>query len=543
MQKSRKNFVNSVLECEHSHLRACYTVDIMIMLPDYRVRQRDYLLNISRALTEQLDTREVLRRVLEASAAMLSGEIGLIALRNEADVLEVQAAYGLEADQIGYFDPLIDDLQNVGVDAERMNLRARQIAKLLDIPLRQVVALPLTLAGEAPLGLILVFRSFSGVTTDNDRQILQSFADQAAIAVQNARLYATVNSEKQRLSAILEHSADGIMILDHDRRILRFNQALAQLTAWQPDMAIGRLDTEVLRWQQRQSDTDLDTMLAGDWPPDQTLYMEGDIERLDGLSVSIGVTYALLRRDDGRPANIIANVRDITHFRKADEMKSTFISVISHELKTPVALIKGYAGTLRRKDAQWDKLAYDEALSVIEDEADRLTGLIENLLAATKLQAEGMRLRLTDIHLGELAERAAERFATQTDQHTLHCAIDPDLPYIQGDETRLRQVLDNLLSNAIKYSPQGGAITVRVWADAAEAYVAVSDEGIGLRPDQLEHVFERFYRADAALTSTTQGTGLGLFLARAVVEAHGGRIWAESDGHGSTFTFSLPLEG
>jgi len=512
----------------------------MIMLHDYRVRQRDHLLDIARALTEQLDLREVLRRVIEAAASMLAGEVALIVLRDEYDQLVIEAAHGVPAEELGAFDDMLDDLQTVGFSYERMNLRTRQLAKRLELPLQQVVALPLTMSGEDPLGLILVFRAFSGTATANDRQILQSFADQAAIAVQNARLYASVNDEKQRLAAILEHSADGIMILDEERRILRFNRALSQMTGWTPDTAIGRDYTDVIRWQNRRTGSELDHLLAKGWSPAQTLYMEGDLERLDGLTVSVGITYALLEKE-GRPINIIANLRDITNFRKAEEMKNTFISVISHELKTPVALIKGYAGTLRREDANWSKSDYQEALMVIEEEADRLTELIENLLAASKLQAEGMRLSLGDVQLAEIARRSGERFQTQSKKHRLLLDFPADFPIIQGDEVRLRQVVENLISNAIKYSPKGGEIHIRGDYDAAEVRLSVQDQGIGLTAQQLERVFERFYRADSSLTNNTQGTGLGLFLSRAVVEAHGGRIWAESTpGTGSSFYFALP---
>lgn len=514
----------------------------MIMLPDFRVRQRDYLLNISRALTEQLDLSEVLRRILEASASMLAGDVGIIVLDDEHESLRIQAAFGIEADELNAFDGLLEDLQTTGINSARLNLRTRQIAKKLDRPLRQVVALPMVMNQE-PLGLILVFRTFTSSANSDDRQILQSFADQAAVAVHNARLYAAVANEKQRLSTLLDNSADGIMILDGDRNIQRFNRALSHMTGWKPEQAIGRLDTDVLRWVERKPGPDLDEMLKDDWRRGQTLYIEGDIERLDGFKISVGITYARIDDEGGNPVSLIANVRDISNFRKAEEMKNIFISVISHELKTPVALIKGYAETLRREDAEWDKGAYQEALTVIAEEADRLKALIDNLLAATKLQAEGMKLNLSDVRLDKILEQSVERFRTQSDIHTLELDFPPEFPYVLADETRLRQVVDNLLSNAIKYSPKGG--TIRVVGEVFPTYVqvSVSDEGVGIRADKLERVFDRFYRVDDDLTRSTQGTGLGLFLARAVVEAHGGRIWATSEpGKGSTFTFTLPLE-
>jgi signal transduction histidine kinase len=221
-------------------------------------------------------------------------------------------------------------------------------------------------------------------------------------------------------------------------------------------------------------------------------------------------------------------------------MKSTFTSVISHELKTPVALIKGYAGTLRREDADWDQETMRESLAVIEEESDRLTQLIDNLLDASRLQAGQMRLDKTDVRMDKLAARMVKEFRTQTSLHTFVLDFPEGFPPVQGDEERLRQVLSNLISNAIKYSPNSGEIRVSGRFDDERVYVAVSDQGIGIPAGERERIFDRFYRVDSALSRRTQGAGLGLYLVKSVIEAHRGHIWVASDpGQGSTFVFTL----
>jgi signal transduction histidine kinase len=179
---------------------------------------------------------------------------------------------------------------------------------------------------------------------------------------------------------------------------------------------------------------------------------------------------------------------------------------------------------------------------VIEEEADRLTVLIENLLAASKLQAERtLNLNLGDVRLDHLAERAVERFSTQSKAHHFILNFPPDFPPVQGDEVRLRQVIDNLLSNAIKYSPDGGEIEVGGYADDHTVSVFVRDQGVGLTEADQERIFDRFYRVDDALTRKTHGTGLGLYLSKSIIEAHGGTMRVESEpGKGSTFIFTLP---
>ena len=224
-------------------------------------------------------------------------------------------------------------------------------------------------------------------------------------------------------------------------------------------------------------------------------------------------------------------------------MKSTFISVISHELKTPVALIKGYAGTLRRPDAEWDMETIRESMEIIEEESDRLTELIENLLDASRLQAGQLQLEKTEVQIDKMAARIVQDFRTQTRLHTFHLDFTPNFPVIQADPERLRQVLSNLLSNAIKYSPQRGKITVSGRHDDQYVYVAVSDQGIGIPAGERDRIFDRFYRVESALSRRTQGAGLGLYLVKSVVEAHRGRIWVSSSpGQGSTFVFSLPKD-
>jgi PAS domain S-box-containing protein len=522
----------------------------MLMLPDFQVRQRDFLLEISRAMTAQLDLSEVLRLVLNASVVMLGGQVGLVALRDASGLYTIRAMMGVESDRFPEINQqlqILVDEAGSGLDDEYLNPSLNRIALMLDRRLRQSLFLPLVIAGE-PVGLLIIFRASWVNATENDLQVLQSFADQAAIAVNNAQLYARIDHERKRLAAILENSADGVMILGADLRIQGFNRALERMTGWSATDASGRNQDEVITWK-RVEKGDLGQAIHEGWPfrlatdaPLETLYVEGDLFRRDGMTLGIAITYAPLLTTDGQLSNIIANVRDITNFRRAQEMQNVFISTVSHELKTPVALIKGYAGTLRREDADWDKATINQGLEVIEDESDRLAELIENLLSASKLQAQRMQLDLSDVHVDRMAAQVVERFKIQTQNHQFKSNFPPDFPVVAADEVRLRQVLDNLVSNAIKYSPNGGTITVGGEVDLKHVTIFVRDQGAGINDRDQERIFERFFRVDGALSRSTQGTGLGLYLAKAVIDAHGGSIHVTSKaGVGSTFYFTLPL--
>jgi signal transduction histidine kinase len=298
---------------------------------------------------------------------------------------------------------------------------------------------------------------------------------------------------------------------------------------------------EVICWVREPQGSTLNESIANGWPltPNATLYVEGDLERPLPPPLPIGVTYAPLLSPDGKLRNVIVSVRDITHFRTADEIKATFISIVSHELRTPVALIKGYASTLRRDDAKWDKSTISDSLAVIEEEADRLSKMIDDLLDASRLQAGGMSLSRGDVSLPILAKRVAERFSTQSNKHTIVAEFPEKFPIVLADETRIEQVVSNLVSNALKYAQQG-EIKITGSARPEQVIICVSDEGSGIEAKDLPHIFDRFYRSTKAVKHT-KGAGLGLYLARAIIEAHGGRIWADpKPDSGARICFSLP---
>jgi PAS domain S-box-containing protein len=516
------------------------------MLPDYRVRQRDYLLNISRAITSQLDLSAVLRLILQSAVDMLNGLAGLVALKDDDGRYRIRESYGVARPLLDQLNPIMaaaEDPREATTVLER-NLVA--IAQRIGLGFWQVVSLPLKV-GDELLGNLYVFRNLGGEYSTNDRLILQSFADQAAIAVNNARLYQELAQEKRRLDAILEFSADGVVIMDAIHRIVMFNRSLATLTGIVPTSVFGQKFEGVLPMANKRAGVTLADAEAKGWPlvgVSAPLFVEGDLKRANGKLVSVEINFAPLFDHEGRLVNIIANVRDITRFREADEMKSTFVSVVSHELKTPVALIKGYSSTLRRQDARWDQQTVRDSLQVIEEESDRLAELIDNLLDASRVQAGNFRLAMVELDIDQLVIKVVEKFKSQTRNQKLITDVPSDLPLVHADEARITQVLSNMISNAIKYSPDSGDIRITGTSTDTEVIITVSDEGPGIPPEDQSQLFMRFYRVDNAMTRKTQGAGLGLYLSKAIIEAHGGRIWVESDGHsGSRFRFSLPRVG
>ena len=573
-------------------------MNVPALMATYQLRQREYLLRITRAMTSRLDLPSLLRLILVSAAEMLAAPAGVIVLDDESmavpladgrsmveddEPFRIRASYGIPPQLLPAFRPLlkIASLSNPltedqpmeretshpplpgewetewpsGVPIfslgdryqQDMERRVREVEAALGKKLGQVIGLPL-LFEEDLLGVIYLFRGDSAFSP-LDWQFLQGFADQAAIAVRNARLYQQLTTERSRLAMIVQNSVNGMMILAPNKQVEVINLPLSVMIGVTPQEAIGQPCDKVLPLLNLHGED----LCSADYDvfslPEDGAQCEGDINLPDGGHISVSVTFTPIKDEQDRLVNIIANVLDITRFREEEEMKSTFTSIISHELKTPVALIKGYAQTLARPDAAWDAETARQSLEVIEEEADRLEALINNLLDVSRIQAGSLRLERSDVHVRRLLERVAQDYRTQTEAHTIELDLPLDLPVIHGDEERLRQVFTNLLSNAIKYSPDGGSIRIGGWQEEAKdqdragrLVLYVADEGIGIPAKDLPRIFDRYYRVDSGLRRRTAGVGLGLFLINAIVEAHQGEIWVHSEANkGTTVFVALPV--
>ncbi|MDP8921942.1 MAG: ATP-binding protein [Chloroflexota bacterium] len=261
-------------------------------------------------------------------------------------------------------------------------------------------------------------------------------------------------------------------------------------------------------------------------------FVEADLDVLD-----VAARQATMAVQQATLSAVVAAEKD-----RLESMQASFISIVSHELQTPVAIIKAYAGTLAREDAPWSRETVTRIAHTIEEECDRLYRLITDLLDISRIQAGRVAMSIGPVDLADLAETLAERGRTRSPAHDFRTDFPPDFPIIQGDREKLRQALDNLIDNSIKYSPAGGTIVLAGRVEPKHVVLSVRDEGIGIPREEQQRVFERFHRVDTRLSRSTQGVGLGLYITKTIIDAHGGRIWVESpgSGRGSTFFIRLP---
>ena len=245
---------------------------------------------------------------------------------------------------------------------------------------------------------------------------------------------------------------------------------------------------------------------------------------------------------EGYLTGFVVVLRDITRFRELERMKSAFLNTVSHELRTPITSIRAFSELMRRPGADPGKVR--EWSAVINEESERLNRLIDDLLDVSRLES-GKQLSVVkrNVELAPLLERCVALFADQSQNHPLNVRLNPDLTLAELDPDRIEQVLSNLVSNAIKYSPQGGPVELSVEFLPPESMrVEVRDHGLGLKPEDQVHLFQKFYRVEGEHLQGIRGTGLGLSITKYLVEAHGGRIGVRSAlGKGSTFWFEMPL--
>ena len=348
-------------------------------------------------------------------------------------------------------------------------------------------------------------------------------ADFASIAIQNAKLYTETENERAKLETTLANIQDGIILLDNQKRILLINPAAKNIFG----LGLANFtNTPVL-----EAIPDIDFIGLLDSITDDPLKFH-EIAFEDGRFFSTQYTPIA-------SIGAVITLEDVTHRKVLDQVKIDFIHTISHDLRSPLTAIMGYIELLDRVGPLNDQ--QKEFVKHVQNNAHSITELVNDLLDLGRIEA-GFDTRRDDVSIGTILRYTLDNLERQIkDKHQeILIDIDQDLPILQGNPLRLRQVIDNLLVNAIKYTPEKGKIKVSLKSDATKLIFEVADTGIGISAVEQHHIFEKFYRASNAPKGSA-GTGLGLAIVKSIVENHGGRIWVESVlGRGSKFTVVLP---
>jgi signal transduction histidine kinase len=273
------------------------------------------------------------------------------------------------------------------------------------------------------------------------------------------------------------------------------------------------------------------------------IYVFRSLSSAPFMSADLQVLDVFARQAAGALEQAHAQAELLAERLRLQELQNTFVSIVSHELQTPVSIIKGYAGTLRRQDASWGPEVVQRVAETIEAECDRLTRLITDLLDLARIQAGRVAMTFGPVDLAELVGEVVEQARARAAEREIALDDVSKLPVIRGDYDKLRMALNNLIDNALKYSAPAGTVSVGGSVKDQQVVLWVRDEGVGVPTEERERIFERFHRVDASLSRETPGVGMGLYICRVIAEAHNGHVWVESEGagRGSTFFLSLPL--
>ena len=511
-------------------------------------------------INASLDFDTVLQGVLDSARSLTGACYGVLTLSDDTARLQDTFFSGMTAPEAQRFQELPDGVQLFeylsGLPAPLRlpdlfgHLRSLGLPELRPPfavgPVMSFLAAPVLHRGERVGNFYLGEKEASPAFTAEDEETLVLFAAQAALVIANARRYQEERQARTDLETLINTSPVGVVVFDavtglptsfnrEARRIVdglqEPEQSPEQLLAV---MTVRREDGRELSLQEFPL---AQLLHAGETVRAEEIVLQAPGDR----SVNVLVNATPIRAEDGQVASFIVTLQDMTPLEDLERLRAEFLATVSHELRTPLSAIKGSVTTLLDPAAALHPAEILQFHRIIDAQADRMRALISDLLDVARIETGTLDLSPEPTELVVLVEESRNVFQSSTPGHSLDLDLAPNLPWVLADRKRLVQVLNNLLANAARHSDESSPIRVTAGRQGKHVAVAVADEGRGIPAESLPHLFRKFSRAQ----SEEQGgdTGLGLAICRGIVEGHGGRIWAESDGpgQGARFTFTLPV--
>lgn len=499
-----------------------------------RLAEMNMLLGVSRSLAAELDLASSLPTVLSGLRRLTEADCARLALAEPGLAGELGAA-ALQAGggaSWALLDPQISRLcRERGAFALENPARARAVLDLepLEGPVGALMAAPVR-TEEGYAGSLWLGRSEQHPFGEADQNLLAIVSAQLGVWLSNVTLFHRVEEERERLGSLLEVTPDAVIAADPQGHVVLANPAAEVLLTTDRISAVGQAVETVVQPKEVQ-----ELLLAG-----------GREERMVEVSLDGGRVLSASAREiwtgGWRTVGRVCVLWDITHFRKLDMLKSEFVSTVSHDLRAPLTLMRGYSTMMSMVGALNEQ--QKEFLSKILDSIDGMSQLVENLLDLGRIEV-GLGLELEAIDLAEIVDEVITTYRPKAVNKKVGVNVDiaEDLGTVIADPTLLRQAIANLLDNGIKFTPGGGKVQVKGRREGDRLLVSVEDTGVGIAPADQSRLFERFYRARRQESLQERGSGLGLAIVRSIAEQHGGQVGVESRlGSGSTFTLDIPAE-
>ena len=520
---------------------------------------RERLSKLSEAglrINESLDFDTVLREVVDSARALTASRYGAITIPGEVFRRPTFIASGLTEEEeqgfwdmpegLGFFEYLSGLEEPLRVSDIESHLKALNMPDFLpSVQVDSVLVAPIRHAGVGVGTIYLAHETGGGEFTQEDEETLVMFASHAALVIANARRHREERRARADLETLVDTSPVAVVVFDSvtgepkslNREAWRIVESLRS-PGQSPEDLLSVLTFRRANGQE---------MSLAEFPIAELLRIEETVrsEEIlmwvpDGRSVTVLLNATPILSDEGAVESMVVTMQDMTDVEEQGRLRAEFLGMVSHELRTPLTSIKGSASTIMDAEADLDPAVIRQFVRIIGDQADHMNALVADLLDVARIETGTLPVSPEPADMAVLVDRARNGFANAGGKNKLAIDVEPDLPLVMADRRRIVQVLGNLLSNAARNSPESSVIRVGAVREGVHVAVSVADEGRGIPAESLSDLFRKFSRAQAE----EQGgdTGLGLAICKGIVEAHGGRIWAESDGPGTgaCFTFTLP---
>ena len=523
---------------------------------------RERLFRLSQAslrINESLDFDTVLQGALDSARSLTGARWGVMTLLDDEGAVGDFLSSGMsseEAEQLWQTPEGSEIVERMGSVSEPLRVpdlvgyvRSLGFAGF-SLPLPEDPASPLLASqmfyGSGRVGnLFLAGRADGREFSPEDEQTLVMFASQAALVIANARRYRDERRARTDLETLVDTSPVGVVVFDAEsgapksfnREALRIADSLRDPTQTPEQL----LDVIVCRRADGREVSLREFPLAELLSRSETLRAEEIVLVVpDGRSVRVLLNATPILSDAGTVESVVVTLQDMAEVEELERLRAEFLAMVSHELRAPLTSIKGSAATVLESPTDPDPAVVRQFFRIISDQADHMHGLVSDLLDVTRIKTGTLAVTPEPAEIAVLVDRARSAFIATGGRNDLTIDIEPGLPLVMADRRRIVQVLGNLLTNAARHSPESSVIAVTAVREDVHVAVSVSDEGRGIPAESLPHLFRKFSRAQS--DEPGGDTGLGLAICKGIVEAHGGRIWAESDGPdlGARFTFTLP---
>ena len=520
---------------------------------------------VSRRIIESWDLSTVLQEVVDGARSLTDAQYGAVGVFDDSGRIREFITSGITYEQrqllgepprglgiLGYLNEIQGPLRladlarhshSVGFPENHPTMKT-----FLGVPIRHL--------GEPVGNIYLTEKEGAEEFSEEDQETLIMFASQAAVAIGNALKYQEeqqardeMETERRRSAALVESSPVGVMVVDASTRTFAsVNQEAERILGMSPEPGSTLVRYHEVAIYRRTDGTRYESHerpLARALDRGEVVRAEEILFDLpDGRRVTTLVNATPIYSDDGKIVSAIAVIQDMTPLEELQRLRNEFLAMVSHELRTPLTMIKGCTGIVLDSSSRIGISEFLQYFRMIDEQSDRLRDLVNNLLDMTQIEAGALSVSLEPTDVETLVDEARAAFIRRGARNPVEVELAPALPSIEADRQRITQVLDNLMSNASKYSPDASTIEVNVSHDEFHVTVSVADKGEGIPNDQLSNLFRKFSRiSNDGSRHNVAGEGLGLAICKGIVEAHGGRIWAESggEGRGTRVSFTVPV--